>query len=94
MLSLGKPIEEIEENMREGRKKETRRRIESEILSVLLQSPGLTTREVVGQVHGNGKTVHEVLKEMEASGKFNVVFKDSAKYFSVATIETERKIAA
>lgn len=95
VLSLGKPIEEVEEGLRGARKKETRGRVESEIRETLLKVPGLTTRELVKQVLGKAETIISVLDEMEGGKKLHVVERGFTKYYSVAEIETEpERIAA
>jgi hypothetical protein len=91
VLSLGKPIEEIQEGVRDARKKETRRRIESDIIDTLLKSPGLTTRELVKQVRGKDEIIITVIGQMEGSNKLHVIERENAKYYSVAEIETEQK---
>jgi hypothetical protein len=89
LLSLGKPIEEVEDGVRDARKQETVRRIESDIRDELLKSPGLTTRELVKQVRGKAETIITVLDGMEGRNTLDVSIRDTAKYYSLAPIETE-----
>jgi AAA domain len=92
LLSLGKPMSDVEDGIREARKRETRRRIENEITDALLMSGTLSQTDLRNRVKGKAETVLSVLKEMEGS-KLEVVEKDGAKLYCLAVIKTEKRSA-
>jgi AAA domain len=90
LLSLGKPMEEVEESRNEARVKQTRQRIENAIVDLLLASGAVSQSQIVSQVPGRAETRLEVLREMETNKRIAVSDVDGKKMYSLAEIAVEK----
>jgi hypothetical protein len=88
-LSLGKPVADVEEGRREGHKRSTKQRIESEITAALLIAGRLNQSGIRERVTGKAQDTLSVLREMETDKRITVREEDGAKWYSLAAIESE-----